>query len=251
MQLLGAFLDEFEILADIDRQKRQAETDADLDLILRAHRRRCRAEHSERRKPKHKSAQSFYPSSENGNYKPPSPAGGGSGHVSEKIFPEPLARGERLAEIETVDDGEAETAGRHGVLFRRAVLVESDLHAGDAGRALDRVNQRQRRMPVAAAVRSEQHDAVTLAAVVVVKIPLAVFIKPDQRIDPAGAIEIGPLVGAAQMRLDDRAADGFEIEHAGVTGEIFLRPGAAAGLDIGVGLGMHGPVIEGALARRL
>src|SRR5580704_15498340 len=100
--------------------------------------------------------------------------------LRQKILPKPLARGKRFAEIETVDDGQAETAGWHGVVLRRAVLMEADLHAGDAGRALDLVNERLRRMPVAAAVRSEQHDAVTLAAVVVVKIPVAVFIKPNQ-----------------------------------------------------------------------
>src|SRR5580692_9951795 len=163
--------------------------------------------------------------------------------LRQKIFPQPLARVERLAEIETVDDGEAETARRHGVPFRRAVFVEGDLHAGDAGYALDRVNQRLRRMPVAAAVRSEQHDAVTFAAVVVVKIPVVVFIEADQRIDPAGTVEIGPLVGEAQMRLDDGAADGFEIEHAGKAGEMFLRPGAATALNLGVRLGMYGPVV--------
>src|SRR5580700_11494820 len=90
--------------------------------------------------------------------------------LPQKIFPEPLARGKRFAEIETVDDGQAEAAGRHGVLFRRAVLMEGDLHAGDAGRALDLVNDGARRMPVAAAARTEQHDAITFAAVVVVKI---------------------------------------------------------------------------------
>src|SRR5580700_5920133 len=68
MQLFGALLDEFQVLADIDRQKRQAEADADLDLILRARRRRCRAEHSGRRKPKHKSAQSFCSSFASRNY---------------------------------------------------------------------------------------------------------------------------------------------------------------------------------------
>src|SRR5579862_3668255 len=171
--------------------------------------------------------------------------------LRQKIFPEPLARGKRFAEVETVDDGQAETAGRHGVEFRGAILMEADLHAGDTGRALDLVDERLRRMPVTAAVRAEQHDAVTLAAVVVVKNPVAILVEPDQRLDPAGTVEIGPLVGEAQMRLDDGAADGFEIEHAGIAGEIFLRPGAASRLYVGVGLGLHGPVVERALARRL
>ena len=46
MQLLGVLLDEFEILADVDRQKGETKADADLDLLLRARRRRCRKEHS-------------------------------------------------------------------------------------------------------------------------------------------------------------------------------------------------------------
>src|ERR1700730_7805539 len=99
-------------------------------------------------------------------------------------------------------------------------------------------------MPVAASIRSEQHDAVTLAAVVVVEIPVAILIESDQRTDPAGTVQIGPLVGEAQMRLDDGAADGFEIEHAGIAGEIFSHPATATGLDLGVRFGMHGPVIE-------
>src|SRR3984893_7599595 len=106
-------------------------------------------------------------------------------------------------------------------------------------------------MPVAASIRSEQHDAVTLAAVVVVEIPVAILIESDQRIDPAGTVQIGPLVGEAQMRLDDGAADGFEVEHAGRLGEVFLRPGGTPGLDVAVRLGMHSPVVERALARRL
>src|SRR5579862_7015203 len=105
--------------------------------------------------------------------------------LRQKIFPQPFARRECFAEVKTVDDGQAEAAGRHGMALRLPVFVKGDLHTGDAGRALDLVEQSLRRMPVAATVRSEQHDAVTLAAVVVVKIPVAVFVKPDQGIDPA------------------------------------------------------------------
>src|ERR1700689_3059487 len=97
MQLLGALLDEFQVLADIERQKRQAKTEADLDLILRERRRRRGAKRGEHRKPKHKSAQSFHSSSEGGDYSSPSPAGGGStrsvgvGMCQRQLGPTPAA----------------------------------------------------------------------------------------------------------------------------------------------------------------
>src|ERR1700688_1046162 len=140
MQLLGTLLDEFQVLTDIERQERHAETEADLDLILCERRRRCRAEHSERRKPKHKSAQSFCSSLEGRDYSPQPGWSEAKSGLRQKILPEPLARGKRLAEIQTVDDGEPETAGRHGVVLRRAVLMKADLYAGDAGRAPDLID---------------------------------------------------------------------------------------------------------------
>lgn len=45
--------------------------------------------------------------------------------------PQRLARCLSRPQRQRVDDGEAEAAGRHGVLFRRLVLVEGDLHAGN------------------------------------------------------------------------------------------------------------------------
>src|SRR5580693_878600 len=165
-------------------------------------------------------------------------------------FAEPLAARHSRAQVEAVDDGEAKTARRHGVLLRRAVLVKSDLDAGHSRYRFDVVDQRRRRMPIAAPVRSEQHDAITLAAIVVGKIPFLPLVKCDYRVDPTRAVEIGPLVGKPQMRLDDGRADGFEIEHAAIARKISPHPFAATLFDPGIRFGMQDPVIEGALARR-
>src|ERR1700730_703217 len=99
-------------------------------------------------------------------------------------------------------------------------------------------------MPVAAAVWSATHNAITLAAIVVGKGPLPRLAETDPHVDPAAATEIRPLVGEAQMRLDDGAADRLQIEHAGIAGEIFSHPCAAARLDIRVRLGVHSPVVK-------
>src|SRR5262245_40673156 len=49
------------------------------------------------------------------------------------------------------------------------------------------------------------------------------------------------------MRFNDPAPDGLEVEHAGIAGKMLAQPGATARLDRGIGCGMHGPEIEGAL----
>lgn len=117
----------------------------------------------------------------------------------------------------------------------RAIFVEGDLDAGDTRRPPDLVNQRFRRMAVLPAVRSEQDDTIAFAAIVVAKVPRPVFVETDDGFDPAGPIEIGPLVGKAQMRLDDLFADGFEIKHAGIAGQIVAHPLPAIELMPGSG----------------
>ena len=106
-------------------------------------------------------------------------------------------------------------------------------------------------MAVARPVRDEQHDAVAGAAIGIVEPPLLRRIEPDQCLDPAFAVEIGPLIGEAQMDLDDASADGFEIDHAGVAREMTAAPRAAPVLDRGHGVRVHFPVIEGAVAAGL
>src|SRR5579863_621923 len=79
-----------------------------------------------------------------------------SGGARQQALAQPLTAGERRAQIKTVDDGKAKATGRHGVVLRRQVFVERDLHAGDARYRPDIVDQCRRRMPVAPPVRSEQ-----------------------------------------------------------------------------------------------
>src|SRR5262245_66243883 len=90
--------------------------------------------------------------------------------------------------------------------LRRAILMKGDLHAGEAWHALDLFDGCGRRMAVASTVRtdvrSEQHRTVALSAIVIGKIPLACFIKLDQRLHPSWSVEVRPLVGTAQMGFD-------------------------------------------------
>ena len=59
------------------------------------------------------------------------------------------------------------------------------------------------------------------------------------------------MIGEAQMHLDNSAADGFEVKHAGIAGKMRAHPHAAAIFDLGFGVGMDRPIIERALTRRL
>ncbi len=127
-------------------------------------------------------------------------------------LPQPIARSLAGGQRVGVDDGEAEATGRHGVVRGVAFLVEGDLYRGNARHAAHRIHQRRRRMAIARTMRAEQHDAVAVAPVGIEKIPVAGDVEADQRFDPASAVQIGPLVGEPQMRLDDAPTDRFEID---------------------------------------
>src|SRR6266536_2493331 len=96
----------------------------------------------------------------------------------EEKHPQPLARAFTNRKIEAIDDREAKTARRHGVLAGRLVGVEGDLHARYRGHRADRIDQRLRRMAVVRPVRAEQHDAIAVAAVRVGVAPDALPIEP-------------------------------------------------------------------------
>jgi len=94
-------------------------------------------------------------------------------------------------------------------------------------------------------MRHEQHDAVAGAAMRIVKAPFAVPVEADQRLHPGiAAIEVGPLVGKAQMHFDDACADRLEVDHAGVSGEMLAAPCIAPLFDGWMGAGLDFPVIE-------
>ena len=129
--------------------------------------------------------------------------------------------------------------------------MEGDLHAGHAGLGADLLDEIGRRVPVLDAVTAEQHHAVAVAALGVVVLPHALGVEPDQRLHPGvTAVEVRPLVGEAQVHLDDAAADGLEVDHARVAGEVALQPLAAVALDGRARLGQHGPVVEHAALER-
>jgi hypothetical protein len=129
--------------------------------------------------------------------------------------------------------------------LRCEILVKGNLDTGNARRPLDCFGENPRRVAIALTIGHKQHNAVAAAAITIGKIPEARLVKPDHGIDPAGPVKIEPLIGEAQMHLDDGAADGFKIEHTGIAGEMFAYPGAAIGFDLGLRLGVDRPIVKG------
>src|SRR6202044_2185850 len=93
---------------------------------------------------------------------------------------------------------------------RAAILEERDLHAADSGRGAIGAQRIGRGMPVAAAVRPEECDAVPISTLVVAILPVAAAVEPHHRIEPAPPVKVGPLVGKAQVGFDDAPADGLD-----------------------------------------
>src|SRR5262249_13167120 len=106
-------------------------------------------------------------------------------------------------------------------------------------------------MAVAAPVRAEQHHAISVAPVRIGEVPLPLVIEAHDRLDPAGAIEVGPLVAHAQMHFDDAAADALDVNDAGIASQMAADPCAAIVLDAGFPSGMHRPIVECAFPARL
>src|SRR5262249_14979163 len=150
-------------------------------------------------------------------------------------------------QVKCVDDGETKAAGRHGVVLGFLVLVKRDLHARNAGYLPHLCGERFRRVAIARAMRPEQPHALSLAPVLVGEVPSPLLAETHERIDPAGAIEVRPLIAHAQMHLDHAAADGLGVEDAGIALEMPTDPRAAIILDAGIVRGVHGPIVEGAL----
>ena len=117
----------------------------------------------------------------------------------------------------------------------RQVFVKRDLQARHAGQICDFALQVCRRMAVARAVWGEEHDAVAGTSRRIIELPLAFGVEANEGLDPAWTVEIGPLIGEAQMRLDDAAANGLEVQHAGVALEMLPAPCTAPFLDSGLG----------------
>src|SRR5262249_19287859 len=105
-------------------------------------------------------------------------------------------------------------------------------------------------MPELHTMRAEQHHAVAVVTVVVVEAPRAMGIKAHDRVEPPGAVEIGPLIGEPQGHFDDATADALHVRHAGVAGEMACNPVAAIALESSAPRGFDEPVVEGAFAER-
>src|SRR5262245_57082491 len=101
------------------------------------------------------------------------------------------------------------------MVLRRLVLVEGDLHARYPRHGRDLLHQRRWGMAITTAPWSAQHEAIAVAAIGIGVPPHAVAIERHEGLDPAGSVEIRPLVGEPQMCLDDGAADGLQVENAG------------------------------------
>src|SRR5262249_50543673 len=130
------------------------------------------------------------------------------------------------------------------VVGRGAALMKGDLHARDAGPAPDLFHHLVRRVAIEWSLAAEQHDAVAVASVAGVEVPHAPVLEPHQGIDPTGAIEGGPPAAPARVPLDHRPADGLEVEHAGVVGQMTANPRAAPLLDVLLRRRLYGPEIE-------
>ena len=115
--------------------------------------------------------------------------------------------------------------------LRGPVLVERDLHAGNARHLPDMIYESGRGVAVARAVRPEQNDAVAVAPLDIGEIPNPLLIEPDHGIDPAAPIKIRPLVAHAQVHLDDAAGDGFEIDDPGKSIEMPSNPEATTAFN--------------------
>src|SRR5262245_19195906 len=95
-------------------------------------------------------------------------------------------------------------------------------------------------------MRPEQYYAVSVAPVLIGEVPSPLLVETHERIDPAGAIEVRPLIAHAQMHLDHATADGLGVEDAGIALEMRPDPRAAIILDAAIVRRVHGPIIEGA-----
>src|SRR5207244_13555791 len=132
---------------------------------------------------------------------------------------EPLAHEHPDGEIPAVHDRQAEPAARHRVRGGRPVGVERDLDARHAGNPTELVDGAGVDRPPHAVSAEQDHaepDAVWAGGV----LPAPARIEADDALEPARTVEIDPLIGEAEVRLDDRAADGLEVHEPGIAREV-------------------------------
>src|SRR5690242_9806072 len=99
-------------------------------------------------------------------------------------------------------------------------------------------------MAVGSPPRAAKNDAVAVTAIGVRIVPDVISIQTDESLRPPGAIEVRPLIGKSQVGLDDRSADGLQVQDARKPLEIAGDPSSARSLDLGIGRRMNGPTVE-------
>src|SRR5579871_1371839 len=155
------------------------------------------------------------------------------------------AQGDPCRETHTIDDGETEPTRGHDVSVGREILEEGDLHAAHAGSRAIRGQGLAGGMRIAQAVRTKKHHAVAVATIEVGVLPHTVAVQAYNRLEPAGPVQIRPLVREAQMQLDDAPADRLDVDHAGVIAQMAANPLRAIALERRSGARLDDPVIEG------
>src|SRR6266511_281595 len=155
-----------------------------------------------------------------------------------------LSRGSASLQIKGVYHGETKAAGRHGVALGLLILMKSDLQARDARHSPHLRHERRRRMAIAPPMRTEQHHAVSVTPVRIGEVPSPLVIEAHECLDPAGAVEVRPLIAHAQVHFDDTAADGLGVDDAGIALEMPADPRAAIVLDGTIACGVHRPMVE-------
>src|ERR1035438_5817733 len=99
-------------------------------------------------------------------------------------------------------------------------------------------------MAILPPVRTEEHDAVSDAPIVLGALPCAVLIEPHNGCQPGLAIQIRPLIRESKMNFDQAITDRFNIEHARVAAEIWPYPLTAIRLQQRSGSKIDGPMIK-------
>src|SRR5712692_5663690 len=138
-------------------------------------------------------------------------------HHPEAALELPAGR-EPGAEIPAVHDGQPKPARGHGVLLARPVRPVGDLNARDAGTPANLFDGAGRDR-VHRAVGPEQDDAVS-APRPVSESPDPVRVEVHHALKPAGSVEVNPLLGHAQVTLDDLPANRLEVHDPGTPRQV-------------------------------
>jgi hypothetical protein len=122
--------------------------------------------------------------------------------------------------------------------------MKGHLNTGNSPATEKFVHRSLIRLGIAGAVRSEQHDAVACPTGVIAKVPTAASIEINDGLDPTRTIQVGPLVGEAQVSLDNLRANGLKIHAARIAFETAAQPIAAILFDIGTRFLQNHPIVE-------